>query len=306
MKKIYIYTLTTLMLWGAASCKKPSDFGTANLNPDAVTQPVVSALLASVENDLPNYGSTGFALGQGAYAQYFSETQYPAVSLYAAPAVGFTGPYTTDLYDCQNVIGLNQSKNSVAAAIIMQQYIYWVLTDSFGDIPYSQALQGLKAITPAYDKQEDIYKGIVTKVAAAVASMDSGAVPGDLFYGGDAAGWKRAGNSLVMMVSIQASKKVPDASGFYATAFKTALAAGPITTNAQNFAFAFPGGAYKSPWAILFTSRTDWAESKTMTDYTKATNDGRQVMFGGSFSDPDQKNGGKIRPDSFGGFIAPG
>ncbi|MCO5946044.1 SusD/RagB family nutrient-binding outer membrane lipoprotein [Mucilaginibacter flavidus] len=294
MKKIYIYALTTLMFWGVASCRKPNDFGTTNLNPDAVTQPVVSALLASVENDLPNYGSTGFALGQGAYAQYFSETQYPAVSLYAAPAVGFTGPYVTDLYDCQNVIGLNQSKNSVVAAIIMQQYIYWVLTDTFGDIPYSQALQGLKAITPAYDKQEDIYKGIVTKVAAAVASMDGGAVPGDLFYGGDAAGWKRAGNSLVMMVSIQASKKVPGASDFYATAFKAALASGSITTNAQNFAFAFPGGSFKSPWYNLYNGRTDWAESKTLTDYTKATNDGRQLMFGGSFSDPGQITGGTV------------
>jgi hypothetical protein len=294
MKKIYIYTLTTLMLWGAASCKKPNDFGTTNLNPDAVTQPVVSALLASVQNNLPNFVSVGNALAGGAYAQYFSETQYPGVGLYATPAVGFTGLYNGDLYDCQNVINLNQSKNSVAVATILQQFEYWAITDSWGDVPYSQALQGLKSITPAYDKQEDIYKGIVTKVAAAVASMDGGTVPGDVYYGGDPSLWKRAGNSLIMMVSIQASKKVPGANDFYATAFKTALASGAITTNAQNFAFTFPGGTYKSPWFNLYNGRTDWAESKTMTDYTKVTGDGRQLMFGGSFSDPGQTTGGTV------------
>ncbi|MEO6630768.1 MAG: SusD/RagB family nutrient-binding outer membrane lipoprotein, partial [Mucilaginibacter sp.] len=296
MKKIYIYTLTTLALFGAASCKKPSDFGTTNNDPTAVRNPVVSALLANVENNLPSYVANG-ALSGGAYAQYFSETQYPGTSLYTAPTNSFTGSYNGDLEDCQNVIGLNQSKNSVAVATILQQYIYWILTDYWGDVPYSQALQGLKAITPVYDKQEDIYKGIVTKVQAAVASMDGGSVPGDLFYGGDAASWKRAGNSLVMLVSLQASKKVPGASDFYATAFKAALAAGPITSNAQNFGVAYPGGSFKSPWYNLFNGRQDWAESKTMTDYLKATNDTRKDVYGGSYSDPGQTTGGTVGSD---------
>lgn len=298
MKKIYIGMLSTLLLWGAESCKKPSDFGTTNVDPTAVRTPVVSALLASVENDVPNYVSTSaYAIGGGLFAQYFSETQYPGVSLYAAPVINFTGNFNGDLEDCQNVINLNQSKNSVAVATIMQQYIYWVLTDSFGDIPYSQALQGLKAITPAYDKQEDIYKGILAKTAAAVASMDGGTVPGDLFYGGDAASWKRAGNSLIMLAAIQLSKKVPGASDYAATAFKAALAAGPITNNAQNFALDFPGGSFKSPWWNLYNGRTDFAESKTLTDYLKSTNDGRKLVTGGSFSDPASTGGGTVSSD---------
>jgi len=296
MKKIYIYTLTTLTLLGAASCKKPSDFGTTNNDPTAVRNPVVSALLANVENNLPSYVANG-ALSGGSYAQYFSETQYPGTSLYAAPTNSFVGTYNGDLEDCQNVIGLNQSKNSVAAATILQQYIYWIVTDYWGDVPYSQALQGLKAITPAYDKQEDIYKGIVTKVQAAVASMDGGSVPGDLIYGGDASLWKRAGNSLVMLVSLQASKKVPGASDFYATAFKAALASGPIKENNQNFGVAYPGGSFKSPWYNLFNGRQDWAESKTMTDYLKSINDNRKSVFGGSYSDPGQTTGGTVSSD---------
>ncbi|MGN6395959.1 MAG: SusD/RagB family nutrient-binding outer membrane lipoprotein [Mucilaginibacter sp.] len=296
MKKIFIYTLTSALLWGAVGCKKPSEFGTTNNDPGAVRTPIVGALLANVENNLGGYVSTG-SLAGGSYAQYFSETQYPGTSLYTAPATSFVGNYNGDLEDCQNVIGLAQSKNSVAVATILQQYIFWVLTDNFGDIPYSQALQGLKAITPVYDKQEDIYKGIISKVSAAVASMDGGAVPGDLFYGGDAASWKRAGNSLIMLVSIQASKKVPGASDWAATAFKAALAAGPITTNAQNFAIDYPGDSFKSPWWGLYNGRTDWAESKTFTDYLKATNDPRKTFTGGSFSDPNITDGGTVSSD---------
>src|SRR4051812_44353839 len=119
MKKIYIYTLTTLFLFGAASCKKPNQFGTTNNDPTAVRTPIVAALLADVQNNLGSYVANG-ALSGAAYSQYVSETQYPGTSLYTAPANGFTGNYNGDLEDCQNVIGLAQSKNSVAVATILQ------------------------------------------------------------------------------------------------------------------------------------------------------------------------------------------
>ena len=59
MKKIYIYTLTTLILWGAASCKKPSDFGTVNNDRTADRTPIESALLANVQHTLSEDASNG-------------------------------------------------------------------------------------------------------------------------------------------------------------------------------------------------------------------------------------------------------
>jgi hypothetical protein len=292
MKKIYIYTLAVLTLYGAASCKKPNNFGNTNVDPSAVPKPIVSALLTNVMAGIPGYASTG-EMGPGSYAQYFSETQYPGTSLYTLPQSDFTGSYNGSLYDLQNVISLNQDKNSVAVAKILQSYIFWVLTDSFGDIPYSQALQGIKVITPVYDKQEDIYKGLLTTLAAATASMDSGTVPGDIFYGGDAASWKRMANSLSMLIAIQASKRTDD-NAWAKSAFAAAMAAGPITTNAQNFTLVYPGSTYSSPWYNLYNGRTDWAESKTLTDTTAAYNDPRTNPWGGSFSDPKQTTGGTV------------
>ena len=297
MKKIYIYTLASLALWGAASCKKPNDFGTTNVDPKAVNIPIPAALLANAMNNLGAYVTTNaYSIGPGSYAQYFSETQYPSVSLYNIPQQDFAPVYNGSLYDLQNVINLNQSKNTVAAAKILQSYYFWVLTDSFGDLPYSQALQGIKAINPVYDKQEDIYKGLLNTLTAAIASMDGGAVAGDLVYGGDAASWKRMANSLKLLIALQASK-APD-NDFAKAAFVQAStdAAGLITDNSQNFTFSYPGGTsnYNSPWYNLYNGRTDWAESKTMTDMTASLNDGRTVPFGGSFTDPNQVKGGTI------------
>ncbi|SHM81501.1 SusD/RagB family nutrient-binding outer membrane lipoprotein [Mucilaginibacter sp. OK098] len=297
MKKIYIYALASLALWGAASCKKPNDFGSTNVDPKAVNIPIPAALFANAINSFGPYVTTNtYSIGPGAYAQYFSETQYPGTSLYNLPQVDFTGVYNGPLYDLQNVINLNQSKNSVAAAKILQSYYFWILTDSFGDLPYSQALQGIKSINPVYDKQEDIYKGLLNTLTAAIASMDGGSVPGDLCYGGDAASWKRMANSLKLLISLQASKAADNDFAKAAFVQATSDAAGLITDNSQNFKLSLPGGTsnYNSPWYNLYNGRTDWAESKTMTDMTASLNDGRTVPFGGSFTDPNQVKGGTI------------
>jgi hypothetical protein len=124
--------------------------------------------------------------------------------------------------------------------------------------------------------------------------MDNSAIAGDIIYNGDVASWKRAANSLSMLVAIQLSAKVPGASDYAATAFKAAAAAGGITTNAQNMAITYPGGAFKDPWWNLYNGRTDYAESKVVTDLTKNLNDGRTVPFGGDFTDPGQVTGGTV------------
>jgi len=295
MKKIYICAITTLLVLGQMSCRKPNDFGDTNLDPGNTTKPIVPALITQVEANLGTYVSTN-NLSQygGEYAQYFTETQYPGISTYSLPQLSFTGYYSGDLFDLQNVINLNQSPNSVAVAKILQQFIFWEITDAWGDVPYSQALQGLKSITPVYDKQEDIYKGILATLASASASMDNGPIPGDIIYNGDAASWKRAANSLSMLVAIQLSKKVPGASDYAATAFNAALTAGGITTNAQNMAISYPGSAFKDPWWNLYNGRTDFAESKVVTDLTAGFSDGRTVPFGGDYTDPGQVTGGTV------------
>ncbi|MDP9077275.1 MAG: SusD/RagB family nutrient-binding outer membrane lipoprotein [Bacteroidota bacterium] len=290
MKKTYKYTLSALLILSAASCKKLNDFGNTNKVPDAVTTVIPSALIANVELNVGGYSSTSaYAITGGYYAQYFAETQYPGTSLYDLNQRGFAGDYNGTLYDAQTVINSPlSSKNAVAAATIMQQYIFWMLTDNMGDLPYSQALKGLSNILPAYDTSEDIYKGIVKNTAAAVASLTGSGVEGDVVYGGDISKWKAFGNSLIILVTTQASK-TDQADSWAKPAFASAVAGGYISTNDGNFAVPYTSD-YHNPWYALYDGRKDEGESTTMTALTASLNDGRQVMFGGAANDPNNSN----------------
>jgi hypothetical protein len=282
MKKRYIYTLTAAFVWLGTGCNKLKDFGDVNQNPTATTQPIVAGLLTNAQVSVTGLSSTGTpAIAGGQYAQFFTETQYSGTSLYTLPQNDFTPYYSGPLYDLQNIINLNQSKASSAVSKILQQYIFWVVTDSWGEVPYSDALKGLTSIQPKYDTQEAIYKGIIATLTSAQAELDGSSLAGDVIYGGDVASWKRAANSIKLLAAVQLSKVVPAASGYAATAVKEAIAAGVIESNSQNMKVTFPGGGIKSPWYTLYDGRKDFAESATMTDILKGLNDTRLSVYGG-------------------------
>lgn len=281
MKKIHKIVLSAFLMGSLVSCDKLSDFGDTNDNPAAVTNPVIGALLTNVQSTIGSYASDTRG---GLYSQYFSETQYTDVSVYATPELSFTGYYSGLLMDLQNIINSEESNNMTQIATILQQYIFWHITNLWGDVPYSEALKGAEALQPKYDTQEDIYKGIFAKLGAAVNSFDNSQITGDIIFDGNVEAWKRAANSLKAMAAIQLSKKVPSASGFAATAFKEALAAsgGVITTNAQNFEVDYPGGSFQSPVFSRYRTRQDYAESEPMVELMLSLDDARQSKYGSS------------------------
>jgi hypothetical protein len=250
------------------------------LNPAATTSPILPALLTNVEAGLGGYGAQTRG---GLYCQYFSETQYTDVSLYSLPQLSFEGEYSGSLYDLQNIINTNTSNNMTQAARILKAYIFSTITDRWGDIPYSQALTGNK--TPAFDKQEDVYRGCMRELTQAVAAFDNtSAISGDIIYGGDVAKWKRLANTLRLRLAIQVSKRFPAGSAWAGTEFRAALAdaGGTITSNADNFTVAYPGGNFRSPWFSLYDGRRDFGQSDVMVGVMSSLSDGRQVAFGSS------------------------
>lgn len=281
MKKIkYTAILLFATLVGTTSCNKLKDFGNTNNNPNATTTPIVGALLTNVEAGLGGYAA---ATRGGLYCQYFSETQYTDASLYALPQLEFTGDYSGPLYDLQNIINTGTSNNQSAVAKILQSYIFWTITDRWGDVPYTEALQG--NATPQYDSQETIYKGLLENLKGAIAQFDNASViTGDIIYGGDVASWKRLANSLRVLMSLRLSNVYPGAGDYAATELKAALSdpAGVIESNAENFTINYPGGPFKNPWYALYDGRKDYAESATMTGLMGSLNDARQNAFGSS------------------------
>lgn len=97
-----------------------------------------------------------------------------------------------------------------AAAKIMKAYYVQILTDLYGDMPYSEAFQYQSNLTPKYDKGEDIYKASIADLEAARALIDAniGDKPtaADVVFNGDMAKWKAFSYNLELRYLLRMSK----------------------------------------------------------------------------------------------------
>ncbi len=281
--------LVTLVIMGAG-CAKFDQFGNTNQDPNGITNPIPSALLTNAISQMP-----GTTVGQrnAVYAQFIAENQYTDASLYSLPLIEMGGRYSGPMQDMQTVIDYNSSPatalaasadgsnaNQIAVAKIVKTYWFWITTDAWGDIPYSEALKGANNLSPKYDKQSEIYPAMIQELKDAVAGFDGGtAMKGDILYGGDINKWKKFANTMRMIMAVRMSGKAPAAA---ATAFNEATthAAGIITTNADNAQVNFPGGSFQNTWYLNYLTRDDYASSKTMGDVLAGLGDTRGLAFG--------------------------
>src|SRR5690606_35078576 len=96
------------------------------------------------------------------------------------------------------------ASNQLAIIEIMKVYTFAKLVESFGDIPYSQALD-YNNISPSYDKDEEIYADLIARLTSTLATLDvsQGSWTQDLLYDGDVAAWKKFGASLLLQMGIR-------------------------------------------------------------------------------------------------------
>jgi hypothetical protein len=95
-------------------------------------------------------------------------------------------------------------------ARILQSYAFLVLTDTYGDVPYSEAGKGYldQLAFPKYDAQQAIYVGIIKELTEATAALDASKTieTADVLYGGNVNLWKKFGNSVLLRVGMRLSK----------------------------------------------------------------------------------------------------
>ena len=287
LRKYGIYILTVAVL--SVGCKKLEDFGDTNVDPTKVSAASTKALLTysmqrTQESIGGGLGFTGLANGGPVFAQYLSEGPYLTFSPFNDAAVlnpSYYTAYSEILKNLNQIIIFNNASakeadlngstnNQIAVARIMKAMVFWKLTDRWGDIPYSEALNS-EINTPKFDKQEDIYKDILKELTEAAAQIDGGApVVGDIILNGDMEGWKRFAATQRLLMALRMSKVYPNAGGFAATEFNAALTAGPIAAG-QDITYKFIAGDAnnQNPWFRNYTIslRNDYAVSKTLVDY---------------------------------------
>lgn len=169
----------------------------------------------------------------------------------------------------------------VGISQLLQAYTFSVATDLFGDIPFSQALQGVDNLTPAYDGQEQIYTQLIALVDTGITNVKSnkGINPGssDLIYAGNPSKWEKFGNSLKLRLYNHLSKRQPNAA-------KTFLDSNPalITNSADNAAVVFGASASNSNPIYQFdilSGRKDNAVASTIVNKMKTLNDPRIPLY---------------------------
>ena len=227
-------------------------------------------------------------------AQYWSSNQYSNESRYAfrteVTNASWRDFYAGPLQDLQTVIDLNtdtpdevsgfgSNGNQIAVAKLLQAWTYQMLTDAWGPIPMTEALQGVDNTTPGYDDQATVYSGILALIDDAMMSMDDGPGPqGDQVYGGDMMMWEKFANTLKLRVAMRMSDVAPDQAKNVGEA---ALEGGMIiAANEENAQFPYINAAPNNhPINEDYKTRNDFAASNTMVDWLTAMNDPRLGVY---------------------------
>jgi hypothetical protein len=229
MKKIHYKFFAPLLalLVSVSSC----DFGDTNIDPTRVDDAAVNLVLPSGIAHLGyNTGAVG-ARNPGIIMQYFAGTdaQQLGFTQYNFPANTMnnfwgTGMYAGAMKDFHVIMEatnpeveetLNAPHYNAIAKILMANSL-GMLTQFFGDIPYSDAFQGFEGnVTPEYDTQQEIYATIQRLLDEAITQLEGGPgdiVPGadDLIYGGDAELWTKAAWAFKARYYMHLSEKGQD------------------------------------------------------------------------------------------------
>lgn len=253
--KILSFLLVTALVIGSGCTK---DFDEINTNPNSPSIDLAAPdmlLTNAIESmtDRVHEIFLGHEMGS-CWAQHMAKVQYtdedryiPRVSVINNTWTSFYASSGMDIATLINIGEASLNDNYVGVGLILQVYISSVLTDLFGDIPYSQAWKGSTAeaiLQPVYDTQADIYADMLAKLdtANAILSEDGPEISGDILFGNDIMAWKKFANSLKLRLLLRESGKVD------VTAMMTEVFSNPDTYpifegNADNAALQYLGSA---------------------------------------------------------------
>jgi hypothetical protein len=140
-------------------------------------------------------------------------------------------------FEVQNLVKSNPAQSNLSGiSLIMELLDIQNITDTYGDVPFSQALQAKTGAirNPKYDAQQDIYNSMLAKLDSVIPTLDPAkALPTtDIFpYKGNIAQWKKFGYSLMLRMAMRLTKVDPATAQKYA---EKAYAGGTFASTADD------------------------------------------------------------------------
>jgi Starch-binding associating with outer membrane/Susd and RagB outer membrane lipoprotein len=298
MKLFAIKVCAVFLMLAVASCSKDalrSDDSLQQLNAvEAVNDPYL--LSSVIKQTALFYENMGYENSRLPGAVQYMVRNYQGGDNYYS---GFKQPLD-DMYAAMNIlklvdgaIGLADKRGSMTHKgifTIFRVLLFSFMTDFYGDVYYSQALKAQEGILyPKYDKQQDIYTGLLQELDDANTLIASGTEPisatYDLVFQGNKLQWQEFANSLKLRLLMRASNKLPDATAKIAAIVNNPSATPIFNTADDNVSISYIGTTSANSWQGGTLNDNDGGEfdrrrpSKTLVDNLTVLNDPRLQVW---------------------------
>ncbi len=244
MKQLKYAVLALSLLFGVSAC----ELSDVNIDPTRVSDANLNLMLPELQTQVAYSQSADVARMAGILVQYFvgADAQQVQYTDYIISEDAFNNYWTGGLYSgalrsAQVIIDKAQAEGNTyyeGIAKILMAEAYGQATLMWGDIPFSEALQGQANLKPAYDQQQQVLTSVLQLLddAITVLSSPQGVNPGraDLIHGGNAGAWIKTARALKARYLVQQSKRNPQN---YAAALTEITASYASLSEQSNFKY---------------------------------------------------------------------
>jgi len=284
MKKINLIVLLFIGLV-FVSCDK--DFEELNTNPNNPTSIPSQLLLGNIIRNTGNIMYSTFNGGDmgECWAQHWAKVQYNDEARYEPRESSLTNVWTglyeqvaADANQMYILAGEEGSLVNQGVAQTMKAYSMLLLTDLYGNVPFSEALQGAVNIAPVYDSQATVYNGCLALLDEAMVllnpangDLDSSQ---DIIYGGDVSKWRKFAASLKFRALMRMSAKDLRAGEMLALVNSGMLFSSSDDEAKLVYLSAAPNAnpIYET---VVFGTRGEWKVNSEIVDRMSGSNDNR-------------------------------
>jgi len=295
MKKILAF-LTILLIF-SSSCKKLELLNENTKDPTTVTG---ESLFTGAQKNLfdqmttPNVNFNIWRM----FTQQWTETTYLDEARYDIITRPIPGNHWNVLYRdvlkdlTQSAVFINATsypdpspavkKNRLAVVEIMTVYTWSILVETFGNIPYSQALN-VNNVTPVYDDGLTVYKDLINRLNIAIGNLDPawGSLgTADNMYQGNITEWLMFANSLKLRMGLLLAD-IPSEAALVKTTVEAA-APGVIASNADNAKIIYLSAQPNTNPVydnLVASGRNDFVPANTLVDAMNNLADPRRPFY---------------------------
>ncbi len=294
MKKYFLTIIALATLW---SCQTDERYENLNRDPKNPTQVKADFLFTAATNSLSDQ-MTSANVNINIFrflAQYLTTTTYleePNYNLNQRniPQNHWSELYRDVIFDLQDAKSVVEADPEITEAQrsarlgqieVLEVYAWSVMVDTFGDVPYSQAINAEEFPSPVYDDAATIYADLISRLNAVGANLGAGQgfSGADILYNGNMGNWDKFANSLQLRLGMRLSDVNPALSKSTAEA---AIAAGVFESNADNAQLVYQNNPPRTNplWVDLVQSgRADYLPAATIVDAMNDLEDPRRATY---------------------------